>query len=64
MNFGIAQLRRRVPVALVANLAVMLAFHYTAAGEALYTVALGQVGRGAAGPGEPARTYEAATTSR
>jgi len=35
MNFGIAQLRRRVPVALVANLAVMLAFHYTAAGEAL-----------------------------
>jgi amidophosphoribosyltransferase len=36
----------------------------TAAGERLYTVALGQVGRGAAGPGEPARTYEAATTSR
>jgi hypothetical protein len=35
MNFRIARLRWRVAVALVANLAVMLAFHYTAAGDAL-----------------------------
>jgi amidophosphoribosyltransferase len=38
--------------------------HYpTAAGARLYTVALGQVGRGDAGPGGQARTYEAAATS-
>jgi len=34
----------------------------TAAGERLYTVALGQVGRGDAAQGGPGRTYEAAAT--